>query len=297
MAWRGLHLSQPARLSLRHGALQVARGEQETLSFPLEDLGWIILDTPEVTATAAVLSACMQNGVPLVVSDARHMPCGVLMPFHQHWQQAGVGAVQVAASAPLRKRLWQRIIRAKLANQALTLDACQVAGGTALRQMARHVGSGDPANVEARGARFYWSRLFVGFRRHDGSDLRNGMLNYGYAILRACIARTLVAAGLLPAFGIHHAGAANPFNLADDVLEVFRPVVDFRVHALSGQGQPVDAAELSLDDRRELAAILTETVVIDGEQFTLQPAIDQVVSSLVRALSEGDAARLRLPEV
>ncbi|MDF1721442.1 MAG: type II CRISPR-associated endonuclease Cas1 [Minwuia sp.] len=297
MAWRGLHLSQPARLSLRHGSLQVARHEQQALSFPLEDLGWIILDTPEVTATAAVMAACMQNGVPLVISDARHMPCGVLMPFHQHWQQAGIARQQLAASGPLRKRIWQRIIRCKLTNQALTLDSCQAEGGQALREMARHVGSGDPKNVEARGARFYWGRLFVAFRRHDAADVRNAMLNYGYAILRACIARTLVASGLLPAFGIHHAGAANPFNLADDLLEVFRPVVDFRVHAISGLGQPSSGAELSLADRRELAAILAETVIINGEQLALQPAIDRVVASLVRALTDGGADALELPVV
>lgn len=297
MAWRGLHLSQPARLSLQRGSLQVARHEQDSLSFPLEDLGWIILDTPEVTATAAVMAACMQNDVPLVISDAKHMPCGVLLPFHQHWQQAGIARQQLATSGPLQKRLWQRIIRCKLTNQALTLDACQVQGGQALREMARHVGSGDPKNVEARGARFYWGRLFVAFRRHDDTDVRNAMLNYGYAILRACISRTLVASGLLPAFGLHHAGAANPFNLADDLLEVLRPVVDFRVHAISGLGQPAPGADLSLDDRRELAAILAETVVINGEQLALQPAINRIVASLVRAMTGNGADALELPVV
>ncbi|MEX0921999.1 MAG: type II CRISPR-associated endonuclease Cas1 [Rhodovibrionaceae bacterium] len=297
MAWRGLHISKPARLSLKAQRLVVEQGEEEPVSFPLEDVAWILLDTPQATATAAVMAACLQAGIPVVFSDERHTPCGVLLPFHQHWQQAGVARAQVAAGAALKKRMWLAIVRRKIENQAAILDRAQIEGGRTLREMTGHVRSGDQGNVEARAARFYWQRLFNDFRRHDESDLRNAMLNYGYAVLRAGVARGLVGAGLLPAFGIHHAGAQNAFNLADDLLEVIRPLADWAAFRLSGQGQRPEEAALSRDHRQELAAVMTEPLVVEGEQLTVLPAVDRMVSSLVRAISGEGATALVLPRV
>src|SRR3546814_6536601 len=116
--------------------------------------------------------ACLQAGIPVICSDEKHTPCGVLLPFHQHWQQGGVARAQIGAGTPLKKRLWQTIVRRKIKNQAAVLDRAQIEGGRTLREMAPHVGSGDPGNVEARAARFYWQRLFKDFRRHDEADLR-----------------------------------------------------------------------------------------------------------------------------
>ena len=297
MAWRGLHISQPARLSLHNRRLVVAREDQDELSFPLEDVAWVVLDTPQATATTTLMAACMQASIPLIVSDDKHTPCGVLLPFHQHYQQAGVAHRQIAASAPLRKRLWQTIVRRKLDNQAANLDRAQIDGGHTLRRMAGQVKSGDPGNVEARGARFYWRRLFVDFRRHDDGDVRNAMLNYGYAVLRAATARALVAAGLLPAFGIHHAGAQNAFNLADDILEVLRPVADWKVFKMTGQGRRRENVELSKEDRQELVSVMTDTMALEGEQLSVLPAIDRSVASLVRAFSGDGHEALVLPQV
>ena len=296
MAWRGVHVTEPARLSLKERRLVVAQEEGE-VALPLEDLAWVVLDTPQATASAALLSACMEEGVAVVLSDTRHMPAGMLLPFHRHYAQAEVARTQIASSEPLKKRLWRAIVQRKLENQAANLDRGQIDGGDSLREMARHVKSGDPGNVEARGARFYWSRLFDDFRRHDEADLRNAMLNYGYAVLRAATARALVAAGLLPAFGIHHAGALNAFNLADDVLEVIRPLAEWQVLTMAGRERLANDARLGTDDRRRLAAVATETLVIDGEQMAVLPVLDRVAASLVRALSgDGDKA-LRLPHL
>lgn len=297
MAWRGLHISRPARLTLKARRLLVEREDHEPISFPLEDVAWIVLDTPQITATAALMAACAQAGIPVIYSDAKHLPCGVLLPFHQHWEQAGVARAQINASAPLRKKLWQAIVRRKIENQAAVLDRAQIEGGRTLREMVSRVRSGDPGNVEARGARFYWQRLFEDFRRRDEADLRNAMLNYGYAVLRAGVARGLVAAGLLPAFGIHHEGAQNAFNLADDLLEVLRPVADWTVFCLCGQGQRPDQAELTRDERQNLVGVMTETLVIDGEQLSVLPAVDRMVASLVRALSGGGPVALVLPRI
>jgi len=297
MAWRGLHISRPARLSLKSRRLVVEQDEEETVSFPLEDVAWVVLDTPQATATAALMSGCLQSGIPVICSDAKHIPCGVLLPFHQHYQQAGVARLQMDASGPLKKRLWQAIVRRKLENQAAVLDRVQVDGGRTLREMTAHVKSGDPGNVEARAARFYWQRLFEEFRRQDEDDLRNAMLNYGYAVLRAAVARGLVAAGLLPAFGIHHAGIQNAFNLADDLLEVLRPVADWSVYSMSSQGRRPESSELTREQRQQLVGVMTESLVIEGEQLTVLPAVDRMVASLVRAFSGAGAEALKLPRM
>jgi CRISPR-associated protein Cas1 len=203
--------------------------------------------------------------------------------------------VQIAASMPFRKRLWQQLVRQKILNQSMTLARVDPASALTLRAMARQTRSGDPSNVEARAARFYWSRLFAEFRR-EGEDRRNAMLNYGYAVLRAAIARSLVAHGFLPAIGIHHDGAQNPFNLADDVIEPFRPFAD-RVALARWDDVRADAeTSLTLQDRQVMAAVLTMDAASGDEQVPILTAIDLTVASLQRAFAGGDPEELRLPE-
>ena len=293
MAWRGVHVTQAARLSLADGQMVVDQADG-VARVPLEDVAWVVVDTPQATVTAALFSACMAAGVALVVTDAKHTPSGVMLPFHGHFRQAGVAAIQAGASAPLRKRLWQRVVQAKIANQAAALTACG-GDGQAIAAMGGLVASGDAANVEARAARDYWRRLFPSFRREDGSDKRNMLLNYGYAVVRAAVARGLVAAGLLPAFGIGHASVSNAFNLADDMVEPFRPLVDRAVWAMSDGGR-VREGEPSLAERRELAALPLMPARLGRETMTVLAATEAVAESLVRALEGKRAGRLMLPE-
>lgn len=291
MAWRALHLSRPARLSLADGQLLVSQEEGET-RLPIEDLACLVLDTPQATLTTALAAALMAAGVAVMVTDARHHPSGLLLPFHGHHRQAAVAAMQTAASLPLRKRLWQAVVRAKIANQAALLAALGREGAGPLRAMLRHVGSGDPTNVEARAARAYWSHLWPGFRREDEGDRRNALLNYGYAVLRAAVARALVACGLLPAFGIGHAGAANAFNLADDMLEPFRPFADRVAHGLAAGG---GRGSLTREERAALAGLLLAECRIGGETMTLLNACERVAQTLVAAMEARAAGRLVLP--
>ncbi len=294
MAWRGLHLSRPSRLSLADGQIVIAQGAAET-RLPLEDVAWVILDTPQATLSAALLSACVSAGIAVIVTDARHMPNGMLLPFHTHHRQAAVAALQLAAGDGLRGRLWQTLVRAKIANQAAVLHACG-AEPTALHAMAGRVQPADPDNVEARAARHYWSALFAGFIREDEADPRNAMLNYGYAVLRGAVARALVASGLLPAIGLHHASQHNTFNLADDVIEPFRPIVDLAVWRLADRGQrPAEA--LSLSQRQALAAVLLAPARIGRETVTVLVATEMAASGLVRALEGSSAKLLLLPEL
>jgi CRISPR-associated protein Cas1 len=292
MAWRGLHLTQAARLTLEDQQLVVAR-EAGEVRVALEDIGWMVIDTPMVSLTGALIAACMEAGIAIVTTDARHMPAGLLLPFHRHHRQAGVAAAQVAASGPLKKRLWQRIVQAKIGNQGAHL-ALRRGDASPLPEMAKLVGSGDPENVEARAAREYWKRLFPGFVREDEGDYRNGLLNYGYAVVRAVVARALVAAGLVPCIGLHHESAANAFNLADDVVEPFRPVVDAVAFELS-EGGARREGRVSVADRQRLAGLPLRDVMLGKERMTLLAASEAVAASLVRALEAGNATVLRLP--
>ncbi|MGZ9033819.1 MAG: type II CRISPR-associated endonuclease Cas1 [Rhodospirillales bacterium] len=294
MAWKGVHLSRPARLAQADRQLLVRQDEGE-VRLPLEDVAWIILDTPQATMTSALLAACMEEGVAIIITDARHHPSGIVLPFHRHHRQAGVAGMQIEAGTPLKKRLWQSVVRAKIENQAATLDMCGRHGARWLREMGKRVRSGDPANSEAQAARYYWGCLFEEFSRSDVADRRNSLLDYGYAIVRAAVARALVAYGLLPALGLRHASATNAFNLADDLLEPFRPFVDSLVFSLLRAAPDVADRQLSLQDRRSLAGILAATACVGEETMTLLAASEVVAASLVRGLEQKSAALLRLP--
>ena len=294
MAWRGVHLTRPGRLSYADQQVVVAQSGDE-VRIPLEDVAWIVLDTPQATLTSALLSACMTAGIAVVICDAAHTPGGVALPFHRHHRQAAVAALQAGMSAPLKKRLWQATVQAKIRNQAAALRRCGGDGGP-LDAMAARVGSGDPDNTEARAARAYWRAFFPAFTREDGCDLRNNMLNYGYAIVRSSVARGLVAAGLLPAFGIGHASKTNPFNLADDIVEPFRPFVDVVVWHMSDRGRTKEGM-LTVEHRRTLAALPNADTWIGNEAMTILVASERAGASFVRALEFASPALLELPRL
>jgi CRISP-associated protein Cas1 len=292
MAWKGVHIAKPARLSWKDKQLCVSQ-EDGDVAMPLEDVAWIVLDSNHCTLTASLVSACMAAGVAIIFTDERHTPSGITLPFHTHHRQAAVAQMQVSLSQPLKKRLWQTLVVAKIENQAACLDQCG-RDGTAVAAIAKFVTSGDPDNTEARAARAYWSTLFDDFIRSDETDLRNAMLNYGYAIVRASLARALVASGLLPCFGIFHDSATNAFNLADDLFEPFRPLVDRKVFTLSANGTR-KSGTLSLDDRRTLAGILHENVRLGDETVSTLIATERAAEALVRAMEGSSSALLELP--
>lgn len=294
MAWRGLHVSRPTRLSLADNQI-VARQDETEARIAIEDIGWIVLDSPQVTLSTALIAACMEAGVALITTDRTHTPSGLLLPFHRHHRQAEMAALQAGLSLPLKKRLWQALVRTKIDNQAACLAACGQ-DATALRAMAHLVGSGDPDNVEARAARAYWPRLFSEFVREDDTDKRNALLNYGYAVVRSAVARALVAAGLVPALGLNHASMTNAFNLADDMVEPFRPFVDRQVWQLSAKGT-VRNGQTTVEERRTLASILTETTVFGTDTVSLLTATEQAAESLVRAMQTSSAAVLQMPRM
>ena len=301
MPWRGIHLTEAASLSRRQAGMEIKRDVQDDVRIPLEDIAWIVIDTRDVTITSGLLSSFAERGIAVIFTDDRHMPTGSLLPFHINYAQAEVSHLQFAAPGVLRRRLWRRTVRSKILNQAAVLEKTESSNFRVLRNLARQVQPGDPDNVEARAARRYWSSLFPGFRRDsDASDRTNALLNYGYAVVRAGVARSLTVAGLIPAIGIHHKSQTNPFNLADDLIEPFRPVVDWLAHEM---GEPDDWGDvnderlrLSKEDRQRLAGVLTHQIRIENEEMNVLNAIDRCVAGFVRSLRSRKSGDLELPE-
>jgi len=232
MISRIVEISSPAYVHVRQGQLLVEREGEEPAKVPLEDLGVLILDHPAIRLTQATLAACGENAVVVIASDSKHLPRSLTLPSDSNSLHGKYVAMQAAVALPTRKRLWQTIVRKKIEAQA----RCLARWGRevpALDRLAARVRCGDRENLEAQAARIYWSSLFgVEFGRSDSSNPLNGLLNYGYAVLRAGVARAICAAGLHPGLGLHHHNQYDAFCLADDLMEPLRPAVDSVVMAI-----------------------------------------------------------------
>ncbi|MCC6228689.1 MAG: type II CRISPR-associated endonuclease Cas1 [Phycisphaerales bacterium] len=226
----------PARLCLRNGCLMVQREGLPDLSMTTFELSAVVLAHPKCTITQPAMNALMVAGVPLLVCDDTFLPSGMMLPLRANALQTQRFLAQASAKAPLKKRLWQHVVRTKLRAQGAALVGLHQNDG-GLHAMAERVRSGDPMNVEATAAQRYWPLLFRDpeFRRHVEAPDQNRLLNYGYAILRAAVARAICAAGLHPSIGLHHKGRENSFCLADDLMEPYRPLVDAEVAAMTGE--------------------------------------------------------------
>lgn len=296
MAWRGVHISNPAKLNFADNQL-VAKQDAGEVRLPLEDIAYIVIDAPHVSLTSTLISACMKSGIALIFSDETHTPCGVALPFHQHFRQGEIARLQVAMSEAFKARLWQVVVRRKVQNQASALAICGRAGIRGLNAAAERITPGDEENIEARAAREFFTRMFGrSFSRTEGSGLANAMLNYGYAIIRSAVARALTAFGLIPALGIKHASQTNAFNLADDMVEPFRPFVDIIVFNMLVQ-EEAGAGELTITHRRRLVSSLMETASFGREKTTLLIATERMAESLVQAIEGRSPAVLVLPEL
>ena len=283
------------RLSVSHRQLVVERPDQPIATRPIEDLGVVIVDDVRATYTQAVFLELLDAGATVLVSGPDHLPAGIMLPVDAHHVQTERHRAQIEASEPIRKRAWQALVRAKIDQQAAVLTHF-TGGHGGLAPMARRVRSGDPENLEARAAQRYWPRLFgKTFRRDREADGVNALLNYGYAVLRAATARAVVASGLIPSLGVHHRHRSNPFCLADDLLEPYRPYVDWRVRLLA---DAEDGSVPTLSERPTRAALLSlfnETIRVGGRREPLLLALHASAASLCRALTGGDRT-LTLPE-
>lgn len=278
-------------LYISDGSLCIRRGKQVVGRIPLEDLGLLILDSPGTTYTHSLLTDVLNSGAAVLPCGKDHHPCGLFLPQRNSLQTQRL-TVQVGASLPLKKRLWKQIIQAKIRNQAFLLDDESVQKQW-LVSLAGKVRSGDPENIEAQAARRYWPALLGdNFRRRREGSPPNNLLNYGYMVLRAMVARAVCGAGLHPSLGVNHHNRSNPFCLADDLLEPLRPLVDREVRSLWNGGQE----KIDRESKYCLLGLLTSTVQVDGQQGPLMVAFERTVASLVRCYA-GDRKTLELPKL
>lgn len=308
MIRRTLCFSNPAYLSLRQQQLVIRFPEVEKegvaqsikddaqITIPIEDIGVVVLDHKQITVTQALLAALLENNCAVITCDDRHLPVGLQLPLVGNSIQNERFRAQIDASMPLQKQLWQQTVQQKILNQAAVLKYVEVEQRNMLA-WAKNVKSGDTENMEGRAAAYYWRNLFKDipdFVRGQEEAAPNNLLNYGYAIVRALMARALVAAGLLPTLGIHHHNRYNAYCLADDIMEPYRPYVDKEIIDIV---QSVDDySELTADLKKRLLGIPVIEVLINGARSPMMVAVQTTAVSLVKCFT-GEARKLIYPDL
>lgn len=271
--------------------VQDTEGQRKELGqVPLDDIAAVIANAHGLSYTNNLLVALAERGAPLVICGPNHNAVGMLLSIDGNFQQAKRLDAQIAASRPTHKRLWADIVRAKLQQQAAALEAAG-APTAPLTALVGKVKSGDPDNLEAQGARRYWGLLFGDeFRRRQEGDGLNALLNYGYTVLRAATARSIVAAGLHPTLGMFHRNESNAMRLVDDVMEPFRPVVDLRVWQLARKGERT----ITPDTKRALVRTLYDDMQTDQGATPVMSCIHRLATSLALVYL-GEKEKLDLP--
>ena len=293
MIKRVLCFENPARLSLKL-AQMVVELQDVTRTLPIEDIGVVILDHKQITITHALIDALLANNVAMVTSNDKHLPVGLMLPLDGNTLQSERFRAQIDASEPLKKQMWQQTIVAKILGQAHVLGTQLIKHNNMLK-WAKDVRSGDPENMEARAAAFYWRNMFEkdAFIRDPQGLPPNNLLNYGYSIVRAMMARALVGAGLLPTLGIHHHSRYDAYCLADDIMEPYRPFVDMKVLEMWKNGGIT--SDISSDQKRELLGITTMDVNISGHRSPMMLAIQTTAQSVQKCYS-GEARKIIYPD-
>lgn len=314
MIKKTLYFGNPAYLSLRQQQMVIKLPEVETnesltdtfkrnaeVTKPIEDIGIVVLDNRRITITHGLLEALLENNCAVITCDTRSLPVGMMLPLCGNTVQSERFRCQIDASMPLKKQLWQQTIKAKIYNQAAVLKSCCGMEAKTMLRWSDDVRSGDPDNIEGRAAAFYWKNIFNGMegmesftRDRDGMP-PNNLLNYGYAILRAVVARALVSSGLLPTLGIHHHNRYNAYCLADDIMEPFRPYIDRLVHEMVTE-KGSEALELTKETKAQLLSIPVMDVVIGGKRSPLMVGVSQTTASLFRCFN-GEARKIAYPEM
>lgn len=292
MVWRSVVINRPAKLKREHFALVVE--QEQSARVPFEDIAVIVLNHREITLTHPVLSACADYGIGLYSTGDNHQPNGVFMPFLQHSRATRMQRLQLDQDKPTSKRAWARIVQTKIQNQARCMELLSVAGFDRLASYARRVRSGDGGNLEAQASAYYFPQVFGRSFHRSQNNWTNAALDYGYAVMRGACARALVAHGMLPSIGLFHSSEQNAFNLADDLIEPYRPVVDLHVAqnrpAIEGEG-----AELQPSEKVALVGLLNVDVAMPRGQMSVLASIEQAAESLARLYDGGSEQVLELP--
>ena len=263
---------------------------------PIEDIGIVILDNRQITVTQGLLEELLVNNCAVITCGSNHLPVGLMLPLYGNTVQNERFRRQIDSSLPLKKQLWQQTIQSKIANQAYVLKYVTGEEHGNMRKWALSVKSGDVDNMEARAAAYYWKTIFPGkdnFIRGRDEAEPNNLLNYGYAVLRAIIARALVSSGMLPTLGIHHHNRYNAYCLADDIMEPYRPYVDRLVYDISLE---YECDKLTKDIKTRLLSIPVIDVYINGRHSPLMVAASTTAASLAKCFN-GEARKIIYPEM
>ncbi|MCZ4694461.1 type II CRISPR-associated endonuclease Cas1 [Ancylomarina euxinus] len=297
MIKRTLYFGNPAYLRRQDGQLKVLLPKEKTelASIPIEDIGVMVLDHPQVTLSQALLSYLISSNVALISCNEKHHPVGLFLPLDGNSVQSERFKVQLDASEPLKKQLWAQTVGAKVENQARLLERFGL-DAKRLHVLIPQIKSGDSENVEARAAKIYWGALFENhdFVRERFGDVPNPQLNYAYAIMRACVARALVSSGLLPTLGIFHRNKYNAYCLADDIMEPYRPYCDEVVMQMFYDGELEDD-KLTKEQKAKILSVLTTDVVFTGKKSPLMVGISRTTSSLYECFA-GERRKIVYPE-
>lgn len=300
MIKKTLYFGNPAYLSLKLEQLVIKTQKQEddgeslTKTIPIEDIGVVVLDHRQITITQGVMEKLLENNCAVITCDSRHLPVGLLLPLVGNTVQNERFRSQIDSSLPLRKQLWQQTIQAKIANQAAVLEYSTSRRHGNMLVWVSQVKSGDSDNVEARAATYYWKTIFPerpDFLHGQFEDDPNGLFNYGYAVLRAVVARSLVMSGLLPTLGIHHHNRYNAYCLADDIMEPYRPYVDRLVLDIIAEDGTLS---LTQSAKLRLLSIPVLDVEIDGHTSPLMVAVSTTTASLAKCFG-GDLRKIVYP--
>lgn len=295
MIKRTLFFANPCHLSLQNNQMVVTNKETgEIKQAAIEDIGFVILENPQITFTVRLAELLSENNVAVVFCNSKYLPTSMLLNLEQHHLQNEIFSTQINASEPLKKQLWSQTIVAKINNQAAVL---KIHGKQYLKltELAKNVLSGDSTNREAQAARIYWSELFGNDFTRDRNGLPpNNALNYGYAILRAAVARALVGSGLLPTLGIHHHNKYNAYCLADDIMEPYRPYVDMLVLKINSEKNI--ETDLTTEIKLEILKLLTTDIVLEKTTRPLMLGLSQTTASLSKCFS-GEQKKLSYPTI
>ncbi|MEX0813370.1 MAG: type II CRISPR-associated endonuclease Cas1 [Chitinophagales bacterium] len=306
MLKRTLLFSNPYHLSTTSNQLVVnTKGNGTSRTVPIEDLGFVVLEHPQITFTQSAMQLLSENNTAVVFCNNKYLPVSMLLNLNANTVQTETFRYQLNASEPLKKQIWQQTIKAKIRNQAAALDLANFSkvenfgkvglGNEALLHIAKNVKSGDVTNREGEAARRYWP-LFFGrdFARERFGESPNPALNYGYAIIRAATARALSGSGLLPILGIHHRNKYNAYCLADDIMEPYRPIVDLQVKDMLEN--EMDCEDLKQDSKACLLELLSADVQMGKNKRPLMVALSETTASLAKVF-KGESKKMKYPQL
>ncbi len=299
MLKRTLVFTNPCRLNLKDGQIHyrsIDAKEEIDRSIPLEDVGFVMLESQAITITSGLLQAFERNSTAVVLCDSTHHPCAVMQSYNGNTTHSETLRCQIEASLPLKKRIWKEIVISKIQNQARLLEYYQLQGVSKLKGYAAMVKSDDSNNREGLAAKVYWQNLFgeISFKREREGDMPNGALNYGYAVLRAAASRALVGSGLYCAIGVHHRNRYNAFCLVDDFMEPYRPFVDRIVYDLVKAGE--NSEELTSELKKKLLSVLSVDVSFEKWRRPLMVGLTESSAALARCI-RGESEELCFPSL